>query len=58
MSRHEEIKSAYRAFGKGSFTPPYETADSLKLRLARQYEAVKFSTVKSMACFTCRKGAV
>ncbi|MCD8154364.1 MAG: class I SAM-dependent methyltransferase [Clostridiales bacterium] len=41
---------------KGFFTPPYETADSLKQRLERQYEAVEFSTVKSIACFTCRKG--
>ncbi|MCD7730677.1 MAG: class I SAM-dependent methyltransferase [Oscillospiraceae bacterium] len=40
---------------KGFFTPPYETADSLKLRLERQYEVVEFSTVKSVACFTCRK---
>lgn len=42
---------------KGFFTPPYETADSLKQRLERQYEAVEFSTVNSIACFTCRKGA-
>ncbi|MCD8346293.1 MAG: class I SAM-dependent methyltransferase [Oscillospiraceae bacterium] len=42
---------------KGYFTSPYETADSLKQRLERQYETVEFSTVKSIACFTCRKGA-
>lgn len=42
---------------RGFFSPPYETADSLKQRLEQQYEAVAFSTVKSMACFTCRKGA-
>ncbi|MCD8345154.1 MAG: class I SAM-dependent methyltransferase [Oscillospiraceae bacterium] len=43
---------------KGYFTSPYETADSLKQRLERQYETVEFSTVKSIACFTCRKGGV
>ncbi|MCD7805263.1 MAG: class I SAM-dependent methyltransferase [Oscillospiraceae bacterium] len=41
---------------KGYFTSPYETADSLKQRLEKQYETVEFSTVKSIACFTCRKG--
>lgn len=59
MNRYDEIKSAYRALYEPRcfFSPPYETADSLKQRLERQYEAVAFSTVKSMACFICRKGA-
>ncbi len=40
---------------KGFFTPPYETADSLKTRLEELYEQVELETVESMACFTCRK---
>ncbi|MCC8079801.1 MAG: class I SAM-dependent methyltransferase [Oscillospiraceae bacterium] len=40
----------------GYFTPPYETAESLKKRLEQQYEAVEVSSVKSIACFACRKG--
>ena len=40
---------------KGFFTPPYETADSLKKRLEKSYEQVELETVESMACFTCRK---
>lgn len=41
---------------KGFFTPPFETADSLKRRLAEKYAQVEIQTVESMACFTCRKG--
>ncbi len=41
---------------KGFFTPPYETAGSLKARLSGMYNQVAFSTVKSIASFTCRKG--
>ena len=40
----------------GFFTPPYETAFSLKKRLEKRYAAVTFGTVKSMAWFVCRKG--
>lgn len=40
---------------KGYFTPPYETAESLKNRLAGLYATVSLETVGSMACFTCRK---
>ena len=36
----------------GFFTPPYETAFSLKKRLEKR---VTFGTVKSMAWFVCRK---
>ena len=40
---------------KGFFTPPYETADSLRERLARQYQQATVETVESMACFICKK---
>jgi ubiquinone/menaquinone biosynthesis C-methylase UbiE len=40
---------------KGFFTPPYETAGSLKKRLESLYGSVTLEPVKSMACFTCRK---
>ena len=40
---------------KGFFTPPYETAESLRSRLAGCYERVDLHTVESMACFCCRK---
>ena len=39
----------------GFFTPPYETAPSLKNRLERMYAAVTLGNVKSMAWFICRK---
>ena len=39
----------------GFFTPPYETASSLKARLERMYAAVALGNVKSMAWFACRK---
>lgn len=41
---------------RGFFTPPYETADSLRNRLAGMYEAAEVETVEAMACFRCRKG--
>ena len=40
---------------RGFFTPPYETADSLRKRLAAMYQTAEVSTVESMACFHCRK---
>ena len=40
---------------KGFFTPPYETAESLKARLSAMYEQVNVETVESMGCFTCVK---
>ena len=39
----------------GFFTPPYETTISLKKWLGKLYKAVTLGTVKSMACFACRK---
>ena len=41
---------------KGFFTPPYETADSLRRRLEGMYAQVNLETVEAMACFTCVKG--
>lgn len=40
---------------KGFFTPPYETADSLRRRLEGLYDRVTVETVESMACFQCEK---
>ena len=40
---------------KGFFTPPFETEDSLKGRLASMYEEVSVSSVEGMGCFRCRK---
>ena len=39
----------------GFFTPPYETAFSLKKRLEKLYATATFGSVKSMAWFVCRK---
>ena len=39
----------------GFFTPPYETASSLKNRLERMYEDVTLGTLKGIAGFVCRK---
>lgn len=40
---------------KGWFTPPYETAYSLRARLSSLYAETQAETVGSMACFSCRK---
>ena len=40
---------------KGFFTPPYETAASLRERLTAQYAQVTVETVEAMACFTAEK---
>lgn len=37
------------------FTPPYETIDSLYIRLRSMYSQVELSHVNSIACFVCRK---
>ena len=39
----------------GFFTPPYETASSLKARLDGMYADVDMRNPKSMAWFVCRK---
>ena len=41
---------------KGYFTPPYETADSLRKRLKAMYRKAEVKTVESMAAFRCGKG--
>lgn len=40
---------------KGFFTPPYETAESLRERLTAQYTQVTVETVEAMACFTAKR---
>ncbi|MBQ9152924.1 MAG: methyltransferase domain-containing protein [Solobacterium sp.] len=40
---------------KGSFTPPFETALSLKRRLENMYGTVRFRTIHSEGIFCCRK---
>lgn len=40
---------------QGFFTPPYETAESLRQRLSDLYTEITVETVEAMACFTCRK---
>lgn len=40
---------------KEFFTPPFETAESLKARLESMYEAVRLDTIEAMGCFVCRK---
>lgn len=40
---------------KGFFTPPYETADSLRQRLSGMYAKVTVEIVGAMACFVCKK---
>ena len=42
----------------GFFTPPYETAFSLKHRLESMYAVVSMGTVKGIAWFVCKKEAV
>ncbi|OQB69569.1 MAG: Demethylmenaquinone methyltransferase [Spirochaetes bacterium ADurb.Bin133] len=37
------------------FTPPYETMNSLNIRLKNMYERAELSNVKGIACFMCRK---
>ena len=41
---------------KGFFTPPFETANSLKQRLSTLYTQTEVRTVESMACFIYHKG--
>ena len=41
---------------KGFFTPPFETVESLRERLAGMYEKAEVNNVESIACFSCVKG--
>ncbi len=47
------IRKVYQK--KGFFTPPYETAESLRQRLSQMYADVSVTTVKSIASFCCKK---
>lgn len=40
---------------KGFFTPPYETEDSLRVRLEGMYSVVEVSRVEGIGCFKCVK---
>ena len=40
---------------RGFFTPPFETADSLRRRLSGMYEHVEVTAVEGIGCFRCRK---
>ena len=40
---------------KGAFTPPFETAASLRTRLSQMYTKVDFKTVRAEGIFVCRK---
>jgi ubiquinone/menaquinone biosynthesis C-methylase UbiE len=41
---------------KGFFTPPFETLESLKQRLASMYTNEKVSAVEGIGCFSAQKG--
>ncbi|MCM1194226.1 MAG: methyltransferase domain-containing protein [Acetatifactor muris] len=41
---------------KGFFTPPYETEESLRVRLESMYRKAEVKSVEGMAAFRCRKG--
>ncbi len=47
------IKPLYQP--KGFFTPPYETEDSLRVRLEGMYSVVEVSRVEGIGCFKCVK---
>ena len=47
------IDKLYRP--KGFFTPPFETADSLRKRLGGMYARSEVGTVEGVACFRCVK---
>lgn len=40
---------------KGSFTPPYETKQSLKIRLSQLYEDVELKNINAVGIFCCKK---
>ncbi len=41
---------------KGYFMPPYETKQSLEMKLKSMYREAQVKTVEGMAAFRCRKG--
>ena len=40
---------------KGSFTPPYETKQSLKIRLSQLYEDVELKNINAVGILCCKK---
>ena len=40
---------------KGFFTPPYETAESLRTRLSGLYREAEVTMVEGIGCFCCKK---
>ena len=40
---------------KGSFTPPFETKESLKERLETMYTDVSVNSIQAVGIFTCKK---
>lgn len=40
---------------RGYFTPPFDSAESLRARLAERYERVELETIGAFACFVCQK---
>ena len=40
---------------KGFFTPPYETAESLRVRLSGLYREAEVTMVEGIGCFLCKK---
>ena len=52
-SRALVIKKVYEPMK--FFTPPYETVQSLKVRLEGMYADVQLGNVKSIAWFVCKK---
>lgn len=54
-NRHTDWLIDHLYTPKGFFTPPYETAASLRERLKGFYQMVELETVESMACFRCTK---
>ncbi len=47
------IKHLYQP--KGFFTPPYETEESLRIRLSKMYSEVDVARYEGIGCFRCRK---
>ena len=47
------IKHLYQP--KGFFTPPYETEQSLRVRLSGLYREAEVTAVEGIGCFCCRK---
>ena len=56
QGEHKRTDRFIRLYEKARFfTPPYETASGLKVRLKKAYEDVCTGNLKSIAWFYCRK---